>query len=96
MVARNWRSPHHKGELDLIGWEGDVLCFIEVKTRSRSDFIPAEAAVDHEKQRALAAIARDYLRRLPSQPPTRFDVVSVYCENKSTDITLFKGAFSLS
>src|SRR5215467_308509 len=86
MVARNWRSPHHKGELDLVGWDGDVLCFIEVKTRSSRDFIPAEAAVDHEKQRALAAIARDYLRRLSGHPPTRFDVVSVYCENKSTDI----------
>ena len=96
MVARNWRSPHRKGELDLIGWDGDVLCFIEVKTRSSRDFMPAEAAVDQEKHRALCAIARDYLRRTSGRPPTRFDVVSIYCENKSTDITLFKGAFSLS
>ncbi len=33
MVARNFRSPRCHGEIDLIGWEGDVLCFIEVKTR---------------------------------------------------------------
>ena len=96
MVARNWRSPHRKGELDLVGWDKDVLCFIEVKTRSTRDVKPAEAAVDQEKQRALAGIARDYLRRLPQPPPFRFDVVSVYCENKDSDITLFKGAFSLS
>src|SRR5215471_3026942 len=49
MVARNWRSPHRKGELDLVGWDGDVLCFIEVKTRSSRDFMPAEVAVNHEK-----------------------------------------------
>ena len=96
MVARNWRSPHRKGELDLVGWDADMLCFIEVKTRTTRDVKPAEAAVDAEKQRALAAIARDYLRRLPEQPSFRFDVVSVYCENKDSDITLFKGAFSLS
>src|SRR5215831_16473459 len=53
MVARNWRSPHRKGELDLVGWDADVLCFIEVKTRSTRDVKPAEAAVDQEKQRAL-------------------------------------------
>jgi len=94
MIARNWRSPHHKGELDLVGWDNDVLCFIEVKTRTTRDVKPAEAAVDLQKQRALAAIARDYLRRLPEAPQFRFDVVSVYCENDASDITLFKGAFS--
>ena len=34
MVARNYRSPHHRGELDLVGWDRDILCFIEVKTRT--------------------------------------------------------------
>jgi len=28
MVARNFRSSHSRGEIDLIGWEEDVLCFI--------------------------------------------------------------------
>jgi putative endonuclease len=34
MVARNFRSPHCRGQIDLIGWDHDVLCFIEVKARS--------------------------------------------------------------
>ncbi|MGA2963997.1 MAG: YraN family protein [Candidatus Korobacteraceae bacterium] len=34
MVARNWRTIRHRGELDLIGWDEQVLCFIEVKTRT--------------------------------------------------------------
>ena len=50
IIARNYRSPHHRGELDLVGWERDVLCFVEVKTRTTRDVKPAEAAVDREKQ----------------------------------------------
>jgi len=33
MIAWNYRSPNLRGELDLVGWHGDVLCFIEVKTQ---------------------------------------------------------------
>jgi putative endonuclease len=96
IVARNFRSPHQNGEIDLIGWEGNTLCFIEVKTRSTHQVAPAEAAVDMEKRRNLQWVARDYLRRLRQQPAFRFDVLSIYCENKDTppDITLFRDAFS--
>jgi len=80
MVARNFRSPRCRGEIDLIGWDADVLCFIEVKTRSSRDVKPAEAAVDHHKQRELAAVAREYRRGLPPSCPWRFDVLSVYFE----------------
>jgi putative endonuclease len=44
MVVRNFRSPRRRGEIDLIGWEDDVLCFIEVKTRTSRDVKPPEAA----------------------------------------------------
>lgn len=46
MVARNYRSPRRRGEIDLVGWDGDVLCFVEVKTRTTHDVKPAEAAVN--------------------------------------------------
>jgi len=97
MVARNWRSPRHRGELDLVGWDGDVLCFIEVKTRTTRDVKPAEAAVDEEKRRDLGAVARDFRRRVPGEPALRFDVLTVYydSEENSPDITLFKNAFPM-
>ncbi len=44
IIARNFRSPNHRGEIDLIGWDRDVLCFIEVKTRTKRDLKPAESA----------------------------------------------------
>src|SRR6266496_546412 len=85
MVARNWRSPRHRGELDLVGWDKDVLCFIEVKTRTTRDVKPAQAAVDRKKRHDLRVVIRDYLRSLPQrqyqEPPAwRFDVVTVYYE----------------
>jgi len=97
MVARNWRSVRRRGEIDLIGWDGEVLCFIEVKTRAARTLVPAEVAVGHEKQRELRAMARDYLRKLRFHPPARFDIVSVYlARGAPPDITLFKNAFTMS
>src|SRR5579864_7802173 len=86
MVARNFRTARHHGEIDLIGWDKDVLCFVEVKTRTTRDVKPAAAAVDREKRRAIRAVVRDYLRSLPERqfpqlPQWRFDVVTVYYEN---------------
>jgi putative endonuclease len=97
MVARNFRSSRRRGEIDLIGWEGDILCFVEVKTRTSHAVKPAEAAVDEDKQRELIAVARDYLRRVPGKPAIRFDVLSIYLEKRarSPEITLFRNAFSM-
>jgi len=97
-IARNYRSPHHRGELDLIGWDHDVLCFIEVKTRTSHDVKPAEAAVDREKQRDLTTVAREFLRRMPPSCQWRFDVIAVYYQSKVTQpsFELFQNAFSVS
>src|SRR5437660_12039844 len=68
MVARNFRSPGRRGEIELIGWEKDLLCFMEVKTRTTRDVNPAETAVDRDKQPELSAMAGIYRRRLHSAP----------------------------
>ena len=94
IIARNYRSPRSRSELDLVGWEGGTLCFVEVKTRAARDMMPPESAVDPEKQRDLAGVAREFLRKMPGNPPYRFDIVSVYLlARQQPEITLFKDAF---
>ena len=94
MVARNFRSPRCRGEIDLIAWDADVICFIEVKTRTSRDVKTAEAAVDRHKRREVAHVIREYLRQLPPTCQWRFDIVSVYYANLSSrpQIEVFRNA----
>lgn len=96
-VATNFRAAHDRGEIDLIGWDHGVLCFIEVKTRMDDSFAPPSTAVTIKKQRNILAVAKRYLRRLPGERPTcRFDIVSVVPSQNGAEpqLTLRKGAFS--
>jgi putative endonuclease len=96
VVARRWNDGPLPGDLDLIAWQGDVLCFIEVKTRSSKDVATASVAVDREKRRILRRLAGQYLRQLAEdeRPETRFDIVTVYrLPGKSNEIRLIPGAF---
>ena len=88
-------------QIALIAWDKETLCFIEVKTCSRRNFMPAEAAAAEQKRTALSALARRYLRQYSNshseEARVRFDVTSVYLEsNGPAEITLFRDAFSLS
>ncbi len=96
MVARNFRSARRRGEIDLIGWHKDVLCFVEVKTRTTRDVKPAELAVDYDKQRELRLVGREYLRLLSTDPPYRFDIISVYYDRNESQFELFQNAFPVS
>lgn len=80
VVARRWSSGDVPGDLDLIAWDGPLLCFIEVKTRTAHDMTPAETSVDSHKRTILRRLARRYVRQLPQTeaPQVRFDVISVY------------------
>jgi putative endonuclease len=80
IVARRWSSGDVPGDIDLIAWDGPMLCFIEVKTRTARDLTPAETAVNDHKRNVLRRLARRYVRQLPqtTAPQVRFDVISVY------------------
>jgi putative endonuclease len=96
VVARRWRSTRLRGDIDLIGWDGETLCFIEVKTRSSRVFSPAEAAVDGDKRKMLYSMAQEYIRQMENfdQISMRFDVVSVYFTAGKPEFELFRGAFA--
>jgi len=98
IIARQWRSAKLRGDIDLIGWDGNTLCFIEVKARSSRDWIPAEAAVDEEKKRMLRRMARAYLQRCDNADDlhTRFDVVSVYLSDTGAEFEILKDWFAFA
>jgi putative endonuclease len=96
VVARRWSAGNQPGDLDLVAWQGSLLCIFEVKTRTAHDLTPAETAVDLHKRNVLRRLARQYVRQLPggSAPQVRFDVISVYMEpGKAAEIMHFESAF---
>ena len=96
VVARRWSTGELPGDVDLVAWQGPMLCFVEVKTRTARDASPAEIAVDSHKRNTLRRLARQYVRQLPleSPPPVRFDVLSVYLvPGKKKEFQHFEGAF---
>jgi putative endonuclease len=100
VVAQRWNDGPLPGDLDLIAWQGDVLCFIEVKTRSSKQVATASSAVGPEKRKIVRRLARQYLRQLPEaeeRPKTRFDIVTVYeLPGKPREIRLIPAAFGWS
>jgi putative endonuclease len=78
VVARNYRLPSGDAEADLIAWDGEMLVFVEVKSRETADFGPPERAIGEEKRKHMLRIAREYSRKTGTEwDRIRFDVVSV-------------------
>ena len=92
IVARNYRKRF--GEVDLIGWDGDTLAFVEVKSRTGQERGRPEEAVHKSKQRQICRVAREYRNRHRfSDVKYRFDVVSITGVGEQQHLVLLKDAF---
>jgi len=58
VIARNVRTPY--GEIDIVARLGDVIRFVEVKTRTSDKMGPPEASVTTRKQQHMLAAAEHY------------------------------------
>jgi putative endonuclease len=77
-VGRNRSGAVINVEIDLVAYEGQTLCFVEVKSRASSWFAPPQANVDRRKQRQISRAARVYRRMFDlAGAPYRYDVVTV-------------------
>jgi putative endonuclease len=96
IIARNFKTPGVKGEIDLIGYDGAVLAFVEVKTRAGTAHCLPEDAVNADKRRHLSRMARQFLaERRISEARCRFDVVAIESRpGRRPDVRLHKGAFA--
>jgi putative endonuclease len=91
-LARNHAT--RQGEVDLVCSEGDVICFVEVRSRtSPAQGSPLET-VGFAKARRVVAAAVDWARRNGAlERPLRFDVVGVLLDAREPRFELVRGAF---
>ncbi len=82
------------GEVDLVCRDGDVLCFVEVRCRTRDVHGTPEESVDRRKALRVVAAAIDWARRNGAlDEEIRFDVVAVTGTGPDARLELFQGAF---
>ncbi len=97
LVARNYLAPGLKGEIDLVGYDGPVLAFVEVKTRTGLEKTPLrpEDAITADKRRNLRRMAKRFLReRRIESAQCRFDVLAIESRaGHRPEVRLHKGAF---
>jgi putative endonuclease len=85
-VGRNLRGAVVNAEIDLVAYEGNTLCFVEVKTRASDWFAPPQINVDRRKQRQIMRAADTYRRMFGLEDQSyRYDVVTVILSTKESD-----------
>ncbi len=86
-----------RGE-DLVGYDGKTLAFVEVRTRTIREGLPAlpELSVTREKQHLVVRTAQRFLaERHVGECPCRFDVMAIdNCPGQPPVVRLHKDAFS--
>lgn len=94
LLARNWRCTF--GELDLVMGDGDVIVFIEVRTR-RDGIESAFMSVDERKQRKLRLAILAFLEAHGwEDAATRLDVIAVHLKPGTLHGTLSHAQDALS
>ena len=94
ILERNYRWQ--RAEIDVIALDGDVLVFVEVKTRKGEGFGPPARAVDRRKQRQIGRVAAHFLQeRHLAGTDCRFDVLALMEMPETGDLEIdhIKNAF---
>ncbi len=76
ILQRNYQLAF--GEIDVVAYRDDCVCFIEVKTRENKLYGDPFEAVDEHKQKTIRKMAECYLAfKNLEDHDVRFDVISV-------------------
>lgn len=97
-VGRNRKGVQITGEIDLIAFDKDRLCFIEVKTKTSGKYASPLTAIDLRKQRQIIRTAKVYRKNFNlNKIKFRYDAVSIVLNgNKAPKIEYFKGFWNES
>ena len=95
ILTTNYRCP--LGELDIIAKDGDVLVFVEIKTRKNRSLDRVKEIVNSRKQRQISKVALAYMKSNNLWGNrARFDVVAVGLFDGKKEIEIIKNAFELA
>jgi len=94
ILETNWRFS--RAEVDIIAMHGEILVFVEVKTRSSDYFGEPEEAVTERKKVLLTDAASMYMEKINHDWEIRFDIISVLLKDvNKPQISHFEDAFFL-
>ena len=75
IIERDWKSSRR--DLDIVAKNGDVIVFVEVKTRRNSLYGQPEEAVDYRKLQSLQQAINHYIKFRHIRQEVRFDIISI-------------------
>ena len=75
IMERDWKSGRR--DIDIIARDGNIVVFVEVKTRRSSVFGEPEEAIDFHKLQHLQQAINHYVKSKHIRQPIRFDIVSI-------------------
>ena len=97
ILERNYKCVF--GEIDIIAGKGDMIAFVEVKTRRGMAYGRPYEAVGTDKQKHMRKVAEFYLRKSRDRGENlndkefRFDVVEILMKDKYSRINYIENAF---
>ncbi len=87
----NWRSGRY--ELDIVARRGDVVHFVEVKTRRAAGLTAPEEAITPAKFRSLCRAAAAYIAYYGVEEEVQFDLIAVeHVDGRMRDIRYIPNA----
>ncbi|MBR5947478.1 MAG: YraN family protein [Clostridia bacterium] len=81
ILERNWLF--HNKEIDIIAQKGELVAFVEVKSRRNISGIPPRKSVTQDKRRNLILASKAYIARNNLQRKVfRYDIIEVDLSKK--------------
>jgi putative endonuclease len=83
--------------MDIVARDHGVLSFVEVKTRTSTEYGAPQESVTRRKQQQISRVALEFINRHNAHHlPARFDVVAVSFLPQGERVELIKDAFELA
>ena len=91
IVERNWLF--YGLEVDIIAESNEFLVFVEVKTRTSTQWGNPEDFVGKSRQKRMIEAAHQYIIEKDMDKPVRFDIIGIEWDGKSFQIEHIDDAF---